>query len=38
MVLFEIEGKDEEILEVHSVVEVEDEVGSIKAQMSDVQE
>ena len=38
MVLLEIEGKAEEILEVHSVVEVEDEVGSIKVQMSDAQE
>ena len=38
MVLLEIEGKAEGILEVHSMVEVEDEVGSIKAQMSDAQE
>ena len=38
MVLLEIEGKAEEILEVHSVVKVEDEVGSIKAQMLDAQE
>ena len=37
MVLLEIEGKAEEILEVHSVVEVEDEVGSIKVQMLDAQ-
>ena len=38
MVLFEIEGKAEEILEVHSTVEVENKVGSIKVQMSDGQE
>ena len=38
MVLLEIEGKAKEILEVHSVVEVEDEVGSIKVQMLDAQE
>ena len=38
MVLLEIEGKAKEILEVHSVVEVEDEVGLIKAQMLDAQE
>ena len=38
MVLFKIEGKVEEILEVHSIIEVEDEVGSIKVQMSDAQE
>ena len=37
MVLLEIKGKTEEILEVHSVVEVEDEVGSIKVQMLDTQ-
>ena len=30
MVLLEIEDKAEEILEVDSIVEVEDEVGSIK--------
>ena len=35
MVLLEIEGKAKETLEVHSIVEVEDEVGSIKAQMLD---
>ena len=35
IVLLEIEGKAEEILEVHSMVEVEDEVGSTKVQMSD---
>ena len=38
MVLLEIEGKAKEILEVHSVVEVEDEVGLIKVQVSDTQE
>ena len=38
MVLSEIESKAEEILEVHSVVEVEDEVGLIKVQMLDTQE
>ena len=38
MVLLEIEGKAKETLEVHSIVEVEDEVGSIKVQMSDAQE
>ena len=37
-VLLEIEGKAEEILEVHPVVKVEDEVGLIKAQMLDAQE
>ena len=37
MVLLEIEGKAEEIL-VHSIIEVEDEVSSIKVQMSDTQE
>ena len=37
MVLSEIEGKAEEILEVHSIVEVEDVVGSIKVQMLDAQ-
>ena len=34
----EIEGKVEEFSEVHSVVEVKDEVGSIKVQMLDAQE
>ena len=34
----EIEGKVEEISEVHSMVEVEDEVDSIKVQMLDIQE
>ena len=34
----EIEGKAKEILEAHSVVKVEDEVGLIKAQMLDAQE
>ena len=38
MVPLEIEGKVEEISEVHSVVEVQDEVGLIKVQMSDAQE
>ena len=38
MVLLEIESKAKEILEVHSIVEVEDEVGLIKVQMSDAQE
>ena len=38
MVLLEIEGKAEEISEVHSMVKVEDEVGLIKVQMLDVQE
>ena len=38
MVLLEIEDKAKEILEVHSMVEVEDEVGSTKVQMSDTQE
>ena len=38
MVLLEIEGKVEEISEVHSMVEVEDKVCSIKVQMSDTQE
>ena len=38
VVPLEIEGKAEEILEVQSVVKVEDEVGLIKAQMSDSQE
>ena len=35
IVPLEIEGKAEEILEVHSVVKVVDEVGLIKAQMLD---
>ena len=34
----EIEGKAKEILEVHSMVEVEDKVGSTKVQMLDAQE
>ena len=38
IVLLEIGGKVEEILEVHSIVEVEDEVGLIKVQMQDAQE
>ena len=38
MVLLEIEGKAEEILEVHSMVKVEDEVGLTKVQMLDAQE
>ena len=38
MVLLEIEGKAKEILEVHSMVKVEDKVGLIKAQMLDTQE
>ena len=38
MVPLEIEGKAGEILEVHSVVKVEDEVGLIKVQMLDAQE
>ena len=33
MVLLEIEDKAEEILEVHPMVKVEDEVGLIKVQM-----
>ena len=37
MVLLEIEGKAEEILEVHSMVKVEDEVGLTKVQMLDAQ-
>ena len=36
--LLEIEGKAEEILEVHSMVKVEDEVDLTKVQMSDAQE
>ena len=38
MVLLEIEDKAKDILEVHSVVEVEDEVGSTKVLMLDTQE
>ena len=38
MVLLEIEGKPEEILEAHSVVKVEDEVDLTKVQMLDAQE
>ena len=38
MVLLEIEGKAEEILEVHPVVKVEDEVDLTKVQMLDAQE
>ena len=40
MELLEIEDKAKEILEVHSMVEVEveDKVGSIKVQMLDAQE
>ena len=38
MVLLEIEDKVKEILEVHSMVEVEDEVGLTKVQMLDTQE
>ena len=38
MVLLEIEGKAEEILEAHSMVKVEDEVNLTKAQMLDAQE
>ena len=38
MVLLEIEGKSGEILEVHSVVKVEDEVDLTKVQMLDAQE
>ena len=38
MVLLEIEGKAEEILEVHPMVKVEDKVGLIKVQMLDAQE
>ena len=37
-VLLEIEDKAEEILDVHSMLEVEDETGSIKVQMFDAQE
>ena len=38
MVLLEIEGNAEEILEVHSMVKVEDEVGLTKVQILDAQE
>ena len=38
MVPLEIEGKAKEILEVHSMVKVEDKVGLIKVQMLDAQE
>ena len=38
MILLEIEGKTEKILEVHYVVKVEDEVGSTLVQMLDTQE
>ena len=38
MVLLEIEDKAEKILDVHSMVKVEDEVDSIKVQMLDTQE
>ena len=38
MALLEIEGKAEEILEVHSMVKVEDKVYLTKVQMSDAQE
>ena len=38
VVPLEIEGKAKEILEVHSMVKVEDKVGLIKAQMLDAQE
>ena len=38
MVFSEIEDKAMEILEVHSMVKVEDEIGLIKAQMLDAQE
>ena len=38
MVPLEIEGKAEEISEVHSMVKVEDEVGLKKARMLDAQE
>ena len=37
MELLKIEDKTKETLEVHSMVEVEDEVGSIKVQMLDTQ-
>ena len=38
MVPLEIESKAKEILEVHSVTKVEDEVGLTKVQMLDAQE
>ena len=38
MVLLATEGKAEEILEVHSMVKVGDEVDLTKVQMSDAQE
>ena len=38
IVLFEIEDKAKEILEVLSMVKVEEEVDLTKVQMSDVQE
>ena len=38
MVLLEIEDKAKEILDVHSMVEVEDEVGLTKVQMLDTKE
>ena len=38
MVLLEIDGKAKEILEVHSMVKVEDEAGLTKVQMLDAQE
>ena len=38
IVLLEIEGKAEEILEAHSVVKVEDKVDLTKVQMLDTQE
>ena len=38
MAPLETEGKVGEISEVHSMVEVEDEVDSIKVQMLDIQE
>ena len=38
MVPLEMDCEAEEILEVHSIVEVEEKVGLIKVQMSDVQE
>ena len=38
MVLLEIEGKAREILEVHSMVKVEDKVGLTKVQMLDTKE
>ena len=38
VVPLEIEGKAEEILEVHSMVKVEDEVDSIKVKMLDAKE